>query len=196
MQVPIPRHAKDDRLSEHLDARILAYFQRFAVIVLEHGLEEVFSGPDGEAEKCKRLVACLAPPVLKEDVKNAIRWTNKDAGKSIQKLYTLVYEKAVEHERHFQQNKRMRMMAKDKPAPSKPAKNAGKAPLQASKPARADFGRKLAQQKSERNVEQKTDSKTSKQPFRARSRRRHAPSARRCTGSATARRRPMPRRWF
>jgi primosomal protein N' len=179
-----------------VDARILAYFQRFAEIVLEHGLEEVFSGPDGEAEKCKRLVACLAPPVLKEDVKNAVRWTKKDAGKSIQKLYTLVYEKAVEHERHFQQNKRMRVMAKDKPAPSKPAKNAGKAPMQASKPARANFGRKLAQQKSERNVEQKTDSKTSKQPFRARSRRRHAPSARRCTGSATARRRPMPRRWF
>ncbi|KAE8908888.1 hypothetical protein PF005_g30808 [Phytophthora fragariae] len=32
----------------------------------------------------------------------------------MQKLYTLVYDKAVAHERHFQQNKRQRMMAKVK----------------------------------------------------------------------------------
>ncbi|KAE9162037.1 hypothetical protein PF004_g30623 [Phytophthora fragariae] len=103
-----------DLAETDVDARILAYFQKFKQVVLEHGLEDVFSGDDGEKEKCKRLVSCLAPPVLKAEVKTAVRWTDKAAAKSMQKLYTLVYDKAVAHERHFQQNKRQRMMAKVK----------------------------------------------------------------------------------
>ncbi|KAF4146951.1 hypothetical protein GN958_ATG03838 [Phytophthora infestans] len=74
------RELQMDLKETDVDARVLSYFQRFAEIVLEHGLEEVFSGIDGETEKCKRLMSSLAPPVLKEDVKNAVRWTHKEAG--------------------------------------------------------------------------------------------------------------------
>ncbi|KAE9266035.1 hypothetical protein PR003_g32262 [Phytophthora rubi] len=76
------------------DAHILAYFQKFKQVVLEHGLD-ARARPGGH-------------------VKTAVRWTDKAAAKSMQKLYTLVYDKAVAHERHFQQNKRQRMMAKVK----------------------------------------------------------------------------------
>eukprot|EP00644_Phytophthora_capsici_P017010 jgi/Phyca11/129315/e_gw1.83.83.1 len=62
-----------------LDARVLEYFQRFKKIVKENGLDDVFADLDGKKEKCKLLVACLAPPVLKADVKSAVRWTDKDA---------------------------------------------------------------------------------------------------------------------
>ncbi|OWZ00784.1 hypothetical protein PHMEG_00027953 [Phytophthora megakarya] len=92
-----------------VDARVLSYFQQFKKVVEENGLVECLSGPDSEVEKCKLLISCLAPPVLKADVKTAVRWTNKEASKSVAQLYSLVYEKAVEHERHFQQNKRMRV---------------------------------------------------------------------------------------
>ncbi|KAE8954744.1 hypothetical protein PR001_g32367 [Phytophthora rubi] len=62
-----------DLAEADVDARILAYFQKFKQVVLEQGLEDVFSGDDGEKEKCKRHVSCLAPPVLKADVKTAVR---------------------------------------------------------------------------------------------------------------------------
>ncbi|KAF4148067.1 hypothetical protein GN958_ATG02761 [Phytophthora infestans] len=75
------RELQMDLKETDVDARVLSYFQRFAEIVLEHGLEEVFSGIDGETEKCKRLMSSLDPPVLKEDVKNAVRWTHKEAAK-------------------------------------------------------------------------------------------------------------------
>lgn len=45
----------------------------------------------------------------------------------MQKLYTLVYEKAELHERHFQQKKRMRLMGRDKRTLLKPAKSTEKA---------------------------------------------------------------------
>ncbi|KAG4040048.1 hypothetical protein PC123_g24409 [Phytophthora cactorum] len=56
-----------------VDARVLTYFQRFKKVVKENGFEEIFHGADGEKEMCKRLVSCLAPPVLKADVKIAVR---------------------------------------------------------------------------------------------------------------------------
>lgn len=90
---------KMDMKETDVDARILSYFQRFKQVVKENGLEDVFAGSEGDKEKCKRLISCLAPPVLKADVKTAVRWTNKDAAKSIPKLYNLVYAKAVAHER-------------------------------------------------------------------------------------------------
>lgn len=93
-----------------VDARILSYFQYFIRIVEENGLAECFSGPNSDLEKCKLLISCLAPPpVLKADVKDAVRWTNKGADKNVVHLYALVFDKAVKHERHFQQNKRMRV---------------------------------------------------------------------------------------
>ncbi|POM58223.1 Hypothetical protein PHPALM_37162 [Phytophthora palmivora] len=154
-----------DLKESDVDARVLSYFQRFTEVVLENGLEEVFSGADGEAEKCRRLISSLAPPVLKKTVKNAVRWTHKEAGKNIQELYTLVYEKAVEHERHFQQNKRMRMTAKDMPTLPKSAKDAGKTDVSSKKPANANSEKKFTQQKNERNVEKKTNKKHDKQPI-------------------------------
>ncbi|GMF29230.1 unnamed protein product [Phytophthora fragariaefolia] len=63
----------------NVDASIISYFQRFQEIVLEHGLEVVFTGFEGETEKCKRLISCLTPPVPKQDAKNALRWTDKEA---------------------------------------------------------------------------------------------------------------------
>ncbi|GMF50221.1 unnamed protein product [Phytophthora fragariaefolia] len=74
---------KMDMKETDADARILSYLQRFKQVVKENGLEDVFSGEDGEREKCKRLISCLAPPVLKADVKTAVRWTNKEAAKNI-----------------------------------------------------------------------------------------------------------------
>ncbi|OWZ20110.1 LOW QUALITY PROTEIN: hypothetical protein PHMEG_0005519 [Phytophthora megakarya] len=138
--------------------------RRFAEVVLENDLEEVFSGANGEAEKCRRLISSLAPPVLKKTVKNVVRWTHKEAGKNIQELYTLVYEKAVEHERHFHQNKPMRMTVKDKPALPKSAKDAGKTDVSSKKPSNAKSEKKFSQQKIEREVEKKNNKKNDKQP--------------------------------
>ncbi|KAE9332422.1 hypothetical protein PF008_g14958 [Phytophthora fragariae] len=50
--------------------------KKFKQVVPEHGLGDIFSGDDGEKEKCKRLVSCLAPPVLKADVKTVVQWTD------------------------------------------------------------------------------------------------------------------------
>ncbi|KAE9340818.1 hypothetical protein PR003_g10291 [Phytophthora rubi] len=124
-----------DLAEADVDAHILAYSQKFKQVVLEHGMEDILAGDDGEREKCKRLVSCLAPPVLKADVKPAVRWTNKTA-KSMQKVYTLVYDKAVAHERHFQQNKRQRMMAKvkDKSKDSSASAKSGRAGKAAAQP--------------------------------------------------------------
>ncbi|KAE9162265.1 hypothetical protein PF002_g32158 [Phytophthora fragariae] len=62
----------------------------------------------------------------------------------MQKLYTLVYDKAVAHERHFQQNKRQRMMAKVKDK----------------------FRKKATAPKNERKVENlAADRKTARKPF-------------------------------
>ncbi|KAE8896251.1 hypothetical protein PF005_g15045 [Phytophthora fragariae] len=124
-----------DLAETDVDAHILAYSQKFKQVVLEHGLEDFFAGDDGEREKCKRLVSCLAPLVLKADVKPAVRWTNKTA-KSMQKVYTLVYDKAVAHDRHFQQNKRQRMMAKvkDKSKDSSASAKSGRAGKAAAQP--------------------------------------------------------------
>eukprot|EP00644_Phytophthora_capsici_P015996 jgi/Phyca11/17466/fgenesh1_pg.PHYCAscaffold_28_\ len=134
-----------------VDARVLAYFQRFKTIVKENGLDDAFADPDGEKEKCKLLVACPAPPVLKADVKSAIRWTDKDAAKDIPTLYSVVYKKAVEHERHFQKNKRMPMTAKhkDKANTSKSAKFTGSAAKKTSISAGGGPKKKGRNQKSD-----------------------------------------------
>ncbi|KAI9992424.1 hypothetical protein PInf_017831 [Phytophthora infestans] len=159
------RELQMDLKETDVDARVLSYFQRFAEIVLKHGLEEVFSGIDGETEKCERLMSSLVPPVLKEDIKNAVRWTHKEANRSMQELYTLVYEKAVQHERHFQQNKRMRLMVRDKSTQSKSAKDTGKAAVQSKKAANTEpEKKKFKQTNAERKVEKKTDKKKEKQP--------------------------------
>ncbi|KAE9260577.1 hypothetical protein PF008_g33068 [Phytophthora fragariae] len=54
----------------------------------------------------------------------------------MQKLYTLVYDKAVAHERYFQQNKRQRMMAKvkDKSKDSSASTKSGRAGTAAAQP--------------------------------------------------------------
>ncbi|KAE9096148.1 hypothetical protein PF007_g17113 [Phytophthora fragariae] len=65
-----------DLAETDVDARILAYFQKFKQVVPEHGLGDIFSGDDGKKKKCKRLVSCLAPPVLKADVKTVVQWTD------------------------------------------------------------------------------------------------------------------------
>ncbi|KAE9311875.1 hypothetical protein PR003_g19906 [Phytophthora rubi] len=148
-----------DLAETDVDARILAYFQKFEQVVLEHGLEDVFSGDDGEKEKCKRLVSCLAPPVLKADAKTAVRWTDKAAAKSMQKLYTLVYDKAVAHERHVQQDKRMRMTArvKDKSKDSSASTMSGRATGTAAQPkkqGRGDFSVKPTAPKNDRKCQE------------------------------------------
>ncbi|KAE9196137.1 hypothetical protein PF005_g16996 [Phytophthora fragariae] len=62
---------KNDNLSSKS-----SYFQKFKQVVPEHGLGDIFSGDDGKKKKCKRLVSCLAPPVLKADVKTVVQWTD------------------------------------------------------------------------------------------------------------------------
>ncbi|OWZ04014.1 hypothetical protein PHMEG_00024162 [Phytophthora megakarya] len=81
-----------------------------------------------------------------------------------QELYTLVYDKAVEHERYFQQNKRMGMTAKDKPALLKSAKDAGKAAASSKKPGNHEPNKKLTPEKTERKVDKKTAIKNGKKP--------------------------------
>ncbi|POM80529.1 LOW QUALITY PROTEIN: Hypothetical protein PHPALM_1626 [Phytophthora palmivora] len=161
---------KMDMKETDIDARILSYFQRFKQVVKENGLDEVFAGVDGEKEKCKRLISCLAPAVLKTDVKTAVRWTNKDAAKSILNLYTLVYNKAVEHERHFQKNKRMRNIGKEqgksgnKPGSSKPDTVSGKGAAHPKKAAteKKESSQPKADKKTDKLVDKKAGKKLSK----------------------------------
>ncbi|POM79288.1 Hypothetical protein PHPALM_3089 [Phytophthora palmivora] len=77
-----------------IEARILSYFQRFKQVVKENGLDDVFAGVEGEKEKCKRLISCLAPAVLKADAgptrmqlrKNKRMWNiEKEQSKSVNK---------------------------------------------------------------------------------------------------------------
>ncbi|GMF58764.1 unnamed protein product [Phytophthora fragariaefolia] len=138
---------------------------------------------DAQREKCKRLISCLASPVLNADVKTAVRWTNIDAVKDIQKLYTLAYNKAVEHERHFQKNKRMRMAGKEenksgnKPGLSKPDTVSGKA-VQFKKTAVEK--KESPQQKTDKKADKLTDKKIGRNfPRRHR---RPAQSVKRCIG--------------
>ncbi|KAE9038851.1 hypothetical protein PR003_g8648 [Phytophthora rubi] len=77
-----------------VDFRILAYVLWFKEVVLNHVLEDVFFKAAGEKDQCKRLVSCLTPPVLKVDAKTAVRWTDKSVAKSVQKLYTMVYDRS------------------------------------------------------------------------------------------------------
>ncbi|KAE9258607.1 hypothetical protein PF008_g33572, partial [Phytophthora fragariae] len=97
--------------------------------------------------------------------------TDKAAAKSMQKLYTLVYDKAVAHERHFQQNKRQRMMAKvkDKSKDSSASTKSGRAGTAAAQPkkqGRGDFSKKATAPKNERKVENlAADRKTARKPF-------------------------------
>ncbi|KAE8985332.1 hypothetical protein PF011_g20427 [Phytophthora fragariae] len=161
-----------DLVETDVDARILAYFQKFKQVVLEHDLEDIFSGDDGEKEKCKQLVSCLAHPVLKVDAKTAVWWTDKAAAKNVQKFYTLVFDNAVAHERHFQQNKRMRMtaMVKDKSNASSASAKSGRAAETAAahpkKQGRSNFGKKFTAPKNDRKVENLVaDRKTDRKPF-------------------------------
>eukprot|EP00644_Phytophthora_capsici_P005168 jgi/Phyca11/96746/e_gw1.1.1637.1 len=74
-----------DLRESDVDARVLSYFQRFDEIVEEHGLEECFLGADGEKEKCKCILASLAPPALKAEVKTIVQWKRKDAASDLRK---------------------------------------------------------------------------------------------------------------
>ncbi|OWY93504.1 LOW QUALITY PROTEIN: hypothetical protein PHMEG_00037082, partial [Phytophthora megakarya] len=134
-----------DLKESDVDARVLSYFQRFAEI---NGLEEIFSGAKGEAE----------------NTLSVGRIRRLAGASSIQELYALVYDKAVEHERYFQQNKRMGMTAKDKPALLKSAKDAGKAAASSKKPGNHEPNKKLTPEKTERKVEKKTAIKNGKKP--------------------------------
>ncbi|KAE8882107.1 hypothetical protein PF003_g33854 [Phytophthora fragariae] len=118
-----------DLRESDVDARVLSYFQRFEEIIEENGLDDCFAGADGQKQKCKRLIASLAPPVLKPEVKAIVQWKNKDAASDVKKLYDVVYQKAKESERHFQQNKRI----KRSPASNVDAKPKTPGPKQAQK---------------------------------------------------------------
>lgn len=139
-----------------IDARVIDYFKRFSEVVEEHGLKAIFEYADGRKEKCKRLAASLHPPALKNDVKRAIRYTNKGAGQDPKLLYKLVLEKATEFERHFQQSKKAKVAAADVESPaSKYAPGSGKKKAFSNRPRSA---------KKDRDVKVVSDKKESAKP--------------------------------
>ncbi|POM62715.1 hypothetical protein PHPALM_28094 [Phytophthora palmivora] len=59
-------------------------------IIDEHGLQARFDTEDGTKEKCTLLISSVAPEVLKEDVKNSLRFQAPDAKRDEGKLHDLI----------------------------------------------------------------------------------------------------------
>ncbi|ETN10805.1 hypothetical protein PPTG_22702 [Phytophthora nicotianae INRA-310] len=140
--------------------------RRVTEIVRQHGLAECLEGREGEEQKCKRVIASLAPPTLKADVKTIVQWKDKDAGKNLVKLYKLVYERAKEHERHFQQQKRLKTGRADKDIDRSKltvleARSEGQKPFQ-SKSASKQKEKKTAVSTEQKKVGKEVDKKGKK----------------------------------
>ncbi|OWZ11618.1 hypothetical protein PHMEG_00015337 [Phytophthora megakarya] len=90
---------------DDVDARVLDYFSTFGQAMRSNGLIECFEGEVRKREKCKHLIASLHPPTLKAEVKQCVRFTHKTAATDARMLFTLIVEKATEHERQFQRLK-------------------------------------------------------------------------------------------
>lgn len=81
-------------------ARVLDYFKTCNKIISENGLKECFLNETGKREKCKRLISCLMPVSLKDEIKQCVRYTDLPAAKDPKILFKLIVGKAKEHERH------------------------------------------------------------------------------------------------
>lgn len=93
------QHLRMDMSESDIKQRILKFFKDCNRLVEDHGLQGCFEGSDGKKEKCKLLQESLYPLELKERVKQAIRFQQKEAKSDIKKLYDLVKEKALELEK-------------------------------------------------------------------------------------------------
>ncbi|OWY90446.1 hypothetical protein PHMEG_00041421, partial [Phytophthora megakarya] len=93
----------------------------FNKIVMDNGLTGSFGGAEQTRDKNKRLMASLTPASLKQEVKQCVRFTHKSAAANLSEPFTLIVEKAREHERQFQRLKKQKEPASsenDKPKTS------------------------------------------------------------------------------
>ncbi|OWZ01511.1 hypothetical protein PHMEG_00027079, partial [Phytophthora megakarya] len=88
--------------------RVLQYFMPCDRIIEEHGLHSWFDSDVGSKEKCSLLINSIAPDVLQEEVKNALRYQAPGAKNDERKLHDLILLKALEHDRDFCRSKRKR----------------------------------------------------------------------------------------
>ncbi|KAE8996878.1 hypothetical protein PR002_g19193 [Phytophthora rubi] len=95
------RELKLNMSESDVKARYIDYFTLFNKITMDNGLIDCFSQTDGTREKCKRLIASLQPVALKKEVKQRVRFTDKNAVTNPKLLFDLIVEQATEHERQY-----------------------------------------------------------------------------------------------
>ncbi|KAE9000966.1 hypothetical protein PR001_g18645 [Phytophthora rubi] len=95
------RELKLNMSESDVKARYIDYFTLFNKITMDNGLIDCFSQTDGTREKCKRLIASLQPVALKKEVKQRVRFTDKNAVTNPKLLFDLIVERATEHERQY-----------------------------------------------------------------------------------------------
>uniref|UniRef100_H3GZS8 Uncharacterized protein n=1 Tax=Phytophthora ramorum TaxID=164328 RepID=H3GZS8_PHYRM len=75
-----------------VEARVLDFFKKMNKIVMDNGLSESFSGNDGNR---KRLMASLLPALLKKEMKQCGRFTNKATATDPRLLFELIVGKRL-----------------------------------------------------------------------------------------------------
>lgn len=110
----------------------------FNKIAMDNGLVECFSLTDGAREKCKRLIASLLTASLKNEVKQRVRFTDKDEATNPKLLFDLIAERVTEHERQYQCLKKQKREANGRDASAtKNANSAKRHKLWTGKPPQA-----------------------------------------------------------
>eukprot|EP00644_Phytophthora_capsici_P013422 jgi/Phyca11/115839/e_gw1.29.159.1 len=96
-----------ENLSESdVHERVIHYFKLCCGIIEDHGRHVFFTGPDGTKQLCSILIKSLEPKALREEVDRTARFQVRKAREDEVILHDLILEKALDHEKPFQNQRR------------------------------------------------------------------------------------------
>ncbi|ETO66256.1 hypothetical protein F444_16505 [Phytophthora nicotianae P1976] len=86
--------------------RVIQYFKICREIIEDHEWNIFFTGPDGTKQLCSILIKSLEPKALREEVDRTARFQVRKAREDEVILHELILEKALDHEKAFQNQRR------------------------------------------------------------------------------------------
>ncbi|POM62525.1 hypothetical protein PHPALM_28315 [Phytophthora palmivora] len=102
MRNKLHMNLKESDVSE----RVIQYFKTCHDIIDDNGWRNCFSDDTGKKQLCRILMSSLEPQALRQDVERTVRFQNRKAKEDEVALHDLILDKALEHDKVFQRQKR------------------------------------------------------------------------------------------